>query len=210
MDEKSELSDIVLKKGDESGGSKKIILAIATLGVILIVVIMLMNSLSSNSGDNLPKAILPPVPTMTSNQITNEDPLFEEVEIVQEDSISDNSLTEITQKLKQESIEEKDQIVETKKIKKPEKIIKQVVTKKPNIKNSKTFYVQVGSFSKYAPDKKFLDTIITKGYKYKFHKVNKLNKVLIGPFKIENEARKALMIIRKDIEAGAFLTNKYK
>ena len=208
MEEKSELSDIVLTKGNESGGSKKIILAVATLGVILIIVVMLMNTLSSNAGDNLPKAVLPPEPASISNQIATEEPLFEEVEVVQEDSTSEDSLTEIAQKLKQESIREKEQVVQTKK-KAPvakAKVIKKVVTNKPKVVNSKIFYIQVGSFSKYAPNKKFLDSILTKGYKYKFHKVNKLNKVLVGPFHSEKEARSALIVIRSDIEAGAFLT----
>ena len=65
-------------------------------------------------------------------------------------------------------------------------------------------------FSTYAPNKKFLDSITTKGYKYKFYKVKTLNKVLVGPFKTEKEARNALRVIRKDIEAGAFLTRMYK
>jgi DedD protein len=227
MEEKSKLSDIVLKKGDESGDSKKIILTVATLGVILIVVVMLMNTLSSDGEGNLPKAILPQEPEMTSNQTTDEDPLFEEVEIVQEDETYDDSLTKIAQKLKQESINEEKKIVkdvepkkvvQTKKIKKPAKptkVVKKVVTKKPAkpakvvkkvVTNSKKFYVQVGSFSTYAPNKKFLKSILAKGYKYKFHKINNLNKVLVGPFKSEKDARKALIIIRRDIEAGAFLT----
>jgi DedD protein len=239
MEEKSKLSDIVLKKGDESGDSKKIILTVATLGVILIVVVMLMNTLSSDGEGNLPKAILPPEPEMISNQTTDEDPLFEEVEIVQEDETYDDSLTKIAQKLKQESINEEKKIVkdveskkvvQTKKPAKPTKVVKKVVTKKPAkpakvvkkvvtkkpakpakvvkkvVTNSKKFYVQVGSFSTYAPNKKFLKSILAKGYKYKFHKINNLNKVLVGPFKSEKDARTALVAIRRDIEAGAFLT----
>jgi DedD protein len=233
MEKTNKLSDIVLKKGNDSSSGKKIILAVATLGAILIVVVMLMNTLSSNEENNLPKAILPPEPISISKQALNEEPLFEDVNVVQEDSISDESLTEIAQKLKQESINEKEQVIEVsepeviiqtrqiKQAKQTTKVAKEVVTKKPkkNVQKkqaekaekkaptgTRKFYIQVGSFSTYAPNKKFLDSITTKGYKYKFYKVKTLNKVLVGPFKTEKEARNALRVIRKDIEAGAFLT----
>ena len=52
MQESNELNDIILNKGGPANNNKKIILAIATLGVILIVVVMLMNSLTSTGTDN--------------------------------------------------------------------------------------------------------------------------------------------------------------
>jgi len=216
MEEKNELNDIILNKGNSAGNSKKVILAVATLGVILIIVIMLMNTLSSNGTDNLPKPILPPEPKAIPEQTTNDEPLFEEVQVVQENSKNNDSLNEIAQKLKEESRKEKAKPVVVKEptpvtVKKvePKKVLQQE-TVKPKTTTSKTFYIQIGSFSKYAPDKKFLDSVTNKGYKYKYHKVTKnsktLTKVLVGPFYSEKEARKALIVIRSDIEAGAFLT----
>ena len=83
-----------------------------------------------------------------------------------------------------------------------------VATKKVVPTSGKNYYVQVGSFSKYKPNKKFLSSIEDRGYTYRFFKVNSLTKVLVGPFTSEQEARGALRNIRTNIEAGAFLTKQ--
>ena len=137
-----------------------------------------------------------------------------------------DSLDKIAQKLKKESIKEKlEPVVKTVKKETPKPkivkkevvkpIVKKEVTKKAvttttKISSTGDFYIQVGSFAKYEPNKKFLDSITGLGYKYKFHKVTQnnklLNKVLVGPFYSESEAREALKTVRSSIEAGAFLT----
>ena len=75
---------------------------------------------------------------------------------------------------------------------------------------SGNYYIQVGSFAKYAPSRSFLNKITNRGYTYTFHKVTRngrtLNKVLIGPFKTQSSAREALPVIKRDVEPGAFLT----
>ncbi len=223
MEEKNELNDIILNKGNSSAGSKKVILAVATLGVILIVVVMLMNTLTSKGTDNLPQAILPPDPQTKEAKAAADEPLFEEVQVVQEDKQNSDSLDKIAQKLKEESKKESSQPVaapqETQKeAPKPvaEKTVKKeavkpvTTTKSTASATTGTYYIQVGSFAKYEPNKKFLDSILRLGYKYKFHQVTKndktLNKVLVGPFPSEAEARKALRSVRTSIEPGAFLT----
>jgi len=222
MEDKNELNDIILNKGNTTNNNKKIVLAVATLGVILIIVVMLMNSLTSNGTDNLPQAILPPEPKIKTADTVIEEPLFEEVEVIEENSQNSTDLDLIAKKLKEESQEEvkvqktvkKQVVVKAKPIKKqtPKKVVvtkkkTPVIVKKSSAKQS---YIQVGSFSKYAPNEKFLKSISDKGYHYKYHKVIRnsktLNKVLVGPFSSEREARKALRTIRSSIEAGAFLT----
>jgi len=217
MEEKNELNDIILNKGNSSAGNKKIILAVATLGVILIIVVMLMNTLTSKGTDNLPQAMLPPEPQEKVKTPADE-PLFEEVEVVQESKQNGVSLDKIAKKLKEESIKEKAKTVikesvkpvvkeDTKKIV-PKKATTQVKTTK--VSSSATYFIQVGSFARYKPNKKFLDSITKLGYKYKYHQVTTgsktLNKVLVGPFNSEIEARKALRSVRTSVEAGAFLT----
>jgi len=241
MDEKNELNDIILDKNGSSNKNKKVIFAAATFGVVLIAVVLIMSSMSSNDTQNLPQANLPEVENTNylAEDNTNEDttdPLFEEVEVVEEDTNNDDNLDMIAQKLKQESqkksnmiqdMEEEEEVVVIDKPKptvkhEPKKVVKQVVKKehktatKSVAKKEKAtphyYYVQVGSFSKYKPNKKFLKSITDNGFKYKYHKVNinskTINKILIGPFKSEKDARVALKTIRKKIEAGAFLTNK--
>ena len=213
MTDKNELSDIVLNKGTSSSSNKKIILAVATLGVILIIVVMLMNSLSSDSADNLPQAVLPPEPQKQLTTQTADEPLFEEVEVMQEDETANSDLDKIAQKLKEESaqevamveeIEEPVAVTKPKKVTKPaKKVTQKAKTITKAVTNGK-YYVQVGSFSKYQPNKKFLKSITDLGFNYKFHKVGNLNKVLVGPFKTQKEANSAKRVLRAKVEPGAF------
>lgn len=216
MNEKNELNDIILNRGGTTGGNKKIILAIATLGVILIIVVMLMSTLTPDAKNNLPQPIPLPQEEAKLTSEPKDEPLFEEVKVIKEDSKNNDSLDEIAQRLKQESIDNK--TVAKPKDTKEKVVVKSVPKKvaavkketpKTEVSNVKAYFVQVGSFSKYAPNKKFLDSILNQGYKYEFHKVTKdsktLNKVLVGPFYTEKEARAALRTVRSNIEAGAFL-----
>ncbi|MCK9491066.1 MAG: SPOR domain-containing protein [Sulfurimonas sp.] len=216
MNEKNELNDIILNRGSSASSNKKIILAVATLGVILIIVVMLMSTLTPDAKENLPQPIPLPQEEISTVEKPQEEPLFEEVEVIQENS--DDNLDQIAQRLKQQSQESKEAIkpVEPKKEeakvapKVEPKVQKETKAQTPVSSTENAYYVQVGSFSKYAPNKKFLDSILAQGYRYKFHKVAKgstvLNKVLVGPFYTEKEARAALRTIRSNIEAGAFLT----
>ncbi len=221
MNENNELNDIILNKNTTTNSNKKIILAVATLGVILIVVVMLMNSLSSNGTDNLPQAVLPPEPQTQAT--TDQEPLFEDIEVEEEASSSDADLDKIAQKLKQESLEEpkEDEIVEekvvAKEIKKAtpkakpikhiekKKVVKKVHPPKTKAVASGSYYIQVGSFSRYEPNSKFLNSITKLGFNYKFHKANKVNKVLVGPFRTSKEAKNARRVLRSKVEPGAFL-----
>ncbi len=219
MEDKNELNDIILNKGSSTSSNKKIILAVATLGVILVIVVMLMNSLSSTGTDNLPQAALPPKPAINETSEAVSEPLFEDVEVVQEAPKETTELDKIAQKLKEESQKEETTppaIVATapkvktvaakKEVKKTlaPKHVKKLNTHTKTVTSGR-YYVQVGSFSKYEPNKKFLNSITKLHYNYTYHKVNKLNKVLIGPFKTRKEAIKAKRVIRAKIEPGAFL-----
>lgn len=220
MNEHNELSDIVLNKNSSSGSSKKMLLAIATLGIILIAVVTLMRSCGSENVDGAPQAVIPPQPANAIVQdetdeavADTQEPLFEEVKVVEEKNVNEEDLDKIAQKLKQESIEDvEDPVVEEQKpVAKP--VVKQAV-QQPKPAVSKTvsgtsYYVQVGSFTKYEPNKNFLGSIKKLGYNYTYHKVTvggkTLNKVLVGPFASENEARDARRVLRAKVEPGAFL-----
>ncbi len=221
--ELNELNDIILNKGNRVNSNKKILLAIATLGVILIVVIMLMNSLSSNGTNNLPQAVLPPEPQTQAAQ-PDEEPLFKEVNVVQEKPSKETDLDAIAKKLKAESLQK------TKKelLSKPTTDVKtkKVITQKPIVNKSVqkqikpkqitpkqtaqkvikgSYYIQVGSFSKYAPNKRFLNKIKSLGFSYSYHKIRDLNKVLVGPFNSKDDAKTARRKLRSKVEPGAFL-----
>ena len=246
MEEKNELNDIILNKNNSVNNNKKIILAVATLGVILIIVVMLMNSLSSNNTNNLPQPTSSKKSLLAEKENTLdeiEEPLFEDVEVIDENSESDDNLDQIAQRLKKESLDEDTVIPETKTVAPPKHkhtyvrkieevkvtpkmVIPKVVTpkyrppvavkvdKNPSYVDKRAtlgkFYLQVGSFSTFEPNKKFLKSITDKGFTYKYHQVTinskKINKVLIGPFDTRKEAKDALRTVRTSVEAGAFLT----
>lgn len=227
MDEKNELNDIILDKNDTTNNSKKIILAVATLGVILIIVVVLMNSFSSDSTQNLPQpaapeAILPPEPQMAVEEELAEEPLFREVEVLEDEPSFDENLDLIAKKLKEESLQKNVVVEEIKSMPQPKKVyqkpkpkvVKQVVhqavtPKKVQVSNAKHHFIQVGSFSIYKPNKKFLKSITDNGFSYKFHEVivngKSIKKVLVGPFGSKKEARNALGTVRKSVIAGAFI-----
>ncbi|MEO1938067.1 MAG: SPOR domain-containing protein [Sulfurimonas sp.] len=221
MQDKNELSDIVLNKSGASSSSKKTILAVATLGIVLIIVVLLMRP--SDSQENTLAQPVPPKPQnsliaddtelVTATPKETQEPLFEEVDVIEEDApASEANLDKIAQKLKQESQSTK-KTVETEAPKK--KVVTQqkkvhTAPKQTTKKAKKTviaghYYIQVGSFSKYEPNKKFLNSITGLGYHYKYHKVGKLNKVLVGPFRTREEANKAKKVLRTKVEPGAFV-----
>lgn len=218
----NELSDIVLNKNSSSSSSKKMVLAIATLGIILISVVTIMKSCGSESVNSAPQAVIPPKPqtemaAQTTNDDADEEPLFEEVEVVQDGNVDDADLDKIAQKLKEESAQEiaaqKPQTSQPAPEPKVEekKVVVQPTPKPAPVKTTAgvSYYIQVGSFTRYEPNKKFLDSITKLGYKYRYHKVQvnskTLNKVLVGPFTTEKEARDARRILRSKVEPGAFL-----
>lgn len=224
MEEKNELNDIILNKGSSSGGNKKILLAIATLAIILIIVVVIMNRINSDGTQNIPQAILPPEPSENSD-IMKEDPLFEPITVIKEDAAASENLENIAKKIKQDSL-----IDDTQTVTEEETVIVEPVRPKPaTAKTTETstqrkspapaqqdvvekgrYYIQVGSFAKYTPAKKFIRSITDNGYRYIYHKVIRggktINKVLIGPFDSDKDARNALPVIRNKIEPGAFLT----
>lgn len=105
MEEKNELNDIILNKGGTSSGSKKLLLAIATLTLVFIIVLVVMNSLKNDDVQKAPQAILPPEPSAPTEIIN--DPLFEPVEVIQEgnETAQEQDLGKVAQKIKEESLQ---------------------------------------------------------------------------------------------------------
>ncbi len=234
MEEKNELNDIILNRGSSNNGMKKVMLAVASLAILLIIVVVIMSSLNSDGTANLPQPIEPPKNVQAKAPI-EEDPLFEPIAI-DETPVQEETLDNVAKKIKEQSekeeaqselitgpdepmIEEPEEVVVPSKYEKPVKKEPQITAPKPVQKKEVTpvktvakgnYYVQVGSFGRFSPDKKFLDKITSSGYQYTFHKVNvsgkSVTKVLVGPFSSEKAARQQLGAIRSNIEPGAFLT----
>lgn len=232
MEEKNELNDIILNRSSGNNGMKKVMLAVASLAILLIIVVVIMSSLNSDGTANLPQPIEPPKASISPIE---EDPLFQPVAI-DEAQNEQESLDDVAKKIKQQSEEEselisgpdlfEEEITEVvvpakyekpvaKKATKPSpKKVTKTVAKKATLKTAvaKTgnTYIQVGSFGRFAPDKKFLKKITDNGYTYKIHKVHAgdamMTKVLVGPYATDADARKDLPAVRSKIVAGAFLS----
>lgn len=67
--------------------------------------------------------------------------------------------------------------------------------------NTKDFFIQVGSFGS-TPSRAFLDNLKKSGYQYHIVKKNSNNKVLVGPYKNNYDASKALYAIKKKIPSA--------
>ena len=237
MEEKNELNDIILNRSSGNNGMKKIMLAVASLAILLIIVVVIMSSLNSEGTANLPQPIEPP---KASTATIEEDPLFQPVAIDEvqneQESLADVAAKIKQQSEEAELVSGPDEIFEeevtevvvpakyekpvAKKVTKltPKKVAKKTVTKpvakksapKNSISKTGNIYIQVGSFGRFAPDKKFLKKITDNGYTYKIHKVNAgdamMTKVLVGPYVNDKAARKDLPTVRAKIVTGAFLS----
>ena len=232
MDEKNELNDIILNRNSGNSGMKKLMLAVASLAILLIIVVVIMSSLNSGGTSNLPQPIEPPQTNQVPSPV-EDDPLFEPMAI-DETASEEESLDNVAKKIKEQSqnseliagpdeimIEEETEVVVPAKYEKPVKeepkqVTKPVepkpVAKKETVKTAVkgTYYIQVGSFGRFSPDKKFLQKITNSGYSYIIHdaKVNgvSMTKVLVGPYATDKAARKDLPSVRSKIEPGAFLS----
>jgi DedD protein len=221
MEEKNELTDIMLdKSGGRSSGAKKTALMVAALAVVLILAIVVMNIISGSKNENLPQPILPPEPDLYERMEVENDPLFEPVDMETKDTLGDEQFDEITKKLKAQSLEDVEPRMPS--LAEPEPAIvapQPRVESKPEVAKSKPvasgqkagsgFYIQVGSFQKYKPNNKFLTNINKKGYTYYFHRVTingaALNKVLVGPYQSRTDAKNNLAKVRSDLEKNAYI-----
>jgi len=189
-----------------NGITNKVKTVLAIVGVIIIVAVVFRNTLKPKKTDNLSQVALP-----TKSQTVS---AKKEVNVTVEKTQNNDNLDNITQKLKQENLSKTEiinkQVAITVK-ESMEKITKKAISKQKISKASKSpaIYIQVSSFSKYAPSEKFLKSITDRGYSYIYHKTARgkksLTKVLIGPFYSKKEARNTCTDVKNNIETGAFL-----
>lgn len=70
---------------------------------------------------------------------------------------------------------------------------------------SGTYYIQVGSFTK-EPSKLLFDRLNASGLKYTTVPSGAATKVMVGPFQGEKAARDVLGTVKRNVEAGAYIT----
>ena len=110
MEDKNELSDIVLEKEDDkSQKAKRILLIVAVLIVVFLITIVIMKVTNDSKSANTPKLTLPPEPITKSidTQVKQEDALFKKVDIEEADEDKKESFEEMVKSLKEKKKENK-------------------------------------------------------------------------------------------------------
>ncbi len=90
----------------------------------------------------------------------------------------------------------------------PKESFKNVQVNDPSLQGSEAmrgFYVQVGSFSKFSPNKQLLGLINDNKFSYRMQKSGDNNRLLIGPYTTKQEAQNNLSEIRAKINKDAFI-----
>jgi len=237
-DEHNELNDIILKRSGKSGTRKKMLIGIGTLVIVAIVIIFVMGRMSDSTPNQLPQPaqLTPQSPTL--QPVTETETVPESVEQTEAQAHLDAVAERVKSQAEQapvpleqsevvvidETSEEAVQPAETTAPEAPQSTVSSEPVQTVNTPVAKPapspapktaqpaygdVYIQVGSFSRYQPQKSFLANIERSGYAYTMHRVvvnGKIsNKVLVGPFKDRSDARAHLQDVRRQIESGAFI-----
>ncbi|MDR3177815.1 MAG: SPOR domain-containing protein [Campylobacteraceae bacterium] len=209
MEEKNELSDILLeqKSSNKITQAKRLIVITVLLILLFVLVVLIMkfiNKPDENAIVTYPS--LTPQPNAGINvdneivvaNISIDSPIEEanttanatDGEITVDTNIKDAVITPPVKPVKTQA---------TTTVKPPQS------DTAGNIKSG--HYVQIGSFSN-PPNKSFLDNIVKKGYEYSLYKITVKSKqvtiVLVGPYPSESLARNELLEIKANIAKDAF------
>ncbi len=229
MEEREDELDNLIIKSQKPSGLKKILLAAAILLLVLILIILVTKSLIEDENRPSSSVILPPEPVTQPSEPTKE-PLFEQVPIEEENG-SEKRIEEAIEKLKQSAPKEA-QHGENAAVKPVERAAEPEPTKEAAPQKTQTkaagvaakeqepnpaaasgkYFIQVGAFFRYPPDKRFLDSIKKESLNYIIVEGTKngttYKKVLIGPYRSRSAAKKDLDRVKKRINQNAYITTK--
>ncbi len=222
MEEKQNDLDNLIIKSKKPSGLKKILLAAAILLLVLILIILVTKSMIGEKKAPQSSIILPPEPVTQPHTATKE-PLFERVPIEEENATA-KKIDKVMDKLKEQAPAEakkiEEPVVETETsskkpvVKKETSIPQQSFVQKKDtaVSGKKEYFIQVGAFFRYPPDKKFLESIKKENLNYLIVEGKKgakpYKRVLIGPYPNKSMAKKDLDRIKKRINQNAYITRK--
>ncbi|MBP9493078.1 MAG: SPOR domain-containing protein [Sulfurospirillum sp.] len=234
MENRNELSDIVLEKGDSKTLKlKRILILVAFLILVFLVALASMKMMNKEPSKETSKLILPPEPSAQEAPVTKDDQLFKQVPIIEENPKKE-SFEEMIKTLKEKEAQKQEEakvkesatqttapiksetpkVTETKP--KEESVKKEVAKPKeapaPVSQQSTSadagIYIQIGAVAT-APEQKVLNDIKSKGFEYRLYKTvvngNNVTKILIGPYAKSEDAQNALISVRASINKNAFI-----
>jgi DedD protein len=224
MEERNELSDILLEQRNSNKAAKiKRLIVVAVLLVLLFVLVLMIMKFISKPDDassaltdsmlqNAQPQNVIDIPAVNSSDTYDTEP-YGGGENVSSSTMENTSHTDITV-IGNDSVNVSPNIIDT-----PAAISntpKQQTSKQPATPKTSSqaalantpksgHYIQVGAFSE-TPSKNFLDAISKKGYQYHLSTVKskRLTSVLVGPFSSEIAARAELSNIKSSIAQSAF------
>ncbi len=232
----NELDDIVLEKFEKKDRIKRYLLIGGSLALIFIIVISIVKMVSDSSSTPQ-ESLIDTNELIAQSEAATKSDEFQEVPIVSEPETKDEEVQQVinevmsqekklahqekaTKPLQQKALPKPQPAKPaaatkakstTPKASKPSKEKK--TTKKPapaKVAKKGSYYIQVGAFLKYAPDKKFLASIKKAGFSYIIKEFNingkKVRRVYVGPFSSRKEASRNLPKIRAKISKNAFIT----
>jgi len=196
MENRNELSDIVLEKGDNKTlKMKRILILVAFLILVFLVALASMKVANKDEGKDTSKLILPPEPTQET-QIPKDDQLFKQVPIIEENPKKE-SFEDMIKTLKEKEAQKQEEAKGTEakpkesattsatppvketlpKVKEETK--KEATKTQPLLRSTEIsdtpsgsanagIYVQVGAVAT-TPDAKQLSDIKSKGFEYKLY-----------------------------------------
>ena len=234
MENRNELSDIVLEKGDNKTLKlKRILILVAFLILVFLVALASMKMMNKEPSKETSKLILPPEPSAQEAPVTKDDQLFKQVPIIEENPKKE-SFEEMIKTLKEKEAQKQEEakvkesatqttapiknetpkVTETKP--KEENVKKEVAKPKeapaPVSQQSTSadagIYIQVGAVAT-TPEQKVLNDIKSKGFEYRLYKTvvngNNVTKILIGPYVKSEDAQNALVSVRASLNKNAFI-----
>jgi len=227
MENRNELSDIVLEKGDgKTLKLKRILILVAFLILVFLVALASMKMMNKDDAKNTSKLILPPEPTTQEVPVAKDDQLFKQVPIIEENPKKE-SFEDMIKTLKEKEAQKQEEakikeptppttpttpevkpkevtppIKETAKVKTP------VVAPATSANADAGIYIQVGAVATN-PEQKVLNDIKAKGFEYRLYKTmvngNNVTKILIGPYAKSEDAQSAIVSVRASINKNAFI-----
>jgi len=231
MENRNELSDIVLEKGDSKTVKlKRLLILVAFLILIFLVALASMKMMNKDDAKNTSKLILPPEPTTQEVPVTKDDQLFKQVPIIEENPKKE-SFEDMIKTLKEKEVQKQEEakakevvvpVAPTKPeaIKTPEVKTKEATPPKKEASKPKEtpttptgsadagYYIQVGAVATN-PEQKVLNDIKTKGFEYRLYKTvvngNDVTKILVGPYAKSEDAQSALPSVRASLNKNAFI-----
>lgn len=234
MENRNELSDIVLEKGDNKTLKlKRILILVAFLILVFLVALASMKMMNKEPSKETSKLILPPEPSAQEAPVTKDDQLFKQVPIIEENPKKE-SFEEMIKTLKEKEAQKQEEakvkesatqttapiknetpkVTETKP--KEENVKKEVAKPKeapaPVSQQSTSadagIYIQVGAVAT-TPEQKVLNDIKSKGFEYRLYKTvvngNNVTKILIGPYAKSEDVQNALVSVRASLNKNAFI-----